>query len=210
MISLRAGARPELPKTLPDEPYKHPEVHDEPPGRREIVLGPEHTRDLMGVDPAEIASVHLTGLVSPMLSHIVAPQVNHTHCLVYEVDLGTPAYLVSISIGVNGGFAIALRAGKAVASKLLTPGTPEDNVHFDYLNADRVLVYVNHHAKSLMVCRSVRQDPSKEEADWAGAELIASEIQMPFRSVNPKLGSLPRERELAESRLLPRRDTGAR
>lgn len=145
----------------------------------------------------------------------LAPQTNHpqilaaqavTHfpqgCVCYDVNLGEPHEIVTITIMVPGALAIAVHEGKAVDSKLSQNPTSAQNFSFEHRGVDRVLIYVSQAARGLTICADAPLTPQQEEDEWAKVPYIAKGIQLPIKAVNGALGSDGDEDSLAKSRLL--------
>ena len=125
-------------------------------------------------------------------------------CIAYDFRLRQQHRDVEVRAGVEWALVIALRAGKAVAARMLPSGTL--STRFENLAVDQVLVYCGGRADMLEVCVDVVPDPDDEEQQWAGSPLIAKGIQVPIRALDPTLGSQADEDALAKSRLVAGED----
>ena len=125
-------------------------------------------------------------------------------CIAYDIRLREGHRDVEVRAGVAWALVVALRAGKAVAARMLESGTL--STRFENLDVDQVLVYCSGRADMLEVCLDVLPDPEDEEQAWAESTLIAKGIQVPIRTLNPALGSQADEDALAKSRLIADED----
>jgi hypothetical protein len=123
-------------------------------------------------------------------------------CMAYDIRLAAGHRMVEVLVGVPAALAIALRDGKAVAARLLIAQGGVQSTRFENLDVDQVLVYCTELATSFEVCIDAPPSPEQEEEEWSGADLIAKQIQIPIRALDPNLGSQADEDALAKSRLL--------
>jgi len=122
-------------------------------------------------------------------------------CALYDVRLTQRHRIVQVRAGLPSALAIALREGKAVDARVLADPSGIQVARFQNRDVDEVLVYCAVAATSLEVCLEDDPDPDKEEAAWAGAELVAKGVHMPLLKLNEALSSEQDERDLATSRL---------
>ena len=125
-------------------------------------------------------------------------------CIAYDFRLREGHRDVEVRVGVEWALVIGLRAGKAVAARMLEAGTL--STRFENLDVDQVLVYCSGRADMLEVCLDVLPNPDDEEKEWVESRLIAKGIQVPIRALDPVLGSQAAEDALAKSRLLAGED----
>lgn len=123
-------------------------------------------------------------------------------CLCYEVDFNTRQRLVQVTIRIGAALAIATRAGKAVATRLLTNPAGVQTATFSEAAVDQVLLYVTGAASGLTVCADTALSPEEEAAEWRDAKLIAEGVDFPLTALDPSLGGPAGELALAKSRLL--------
>ena len=97
--------------------------------------------------------------------------------------------------------AIALRDGKAVSTQMLSATGGEQSVGFQNQFVDQVLLYATAAATHLTICTE-KLDPKEDDERWRDVPLIAKNVHVPVRSVNPALSSTGAEAALAASRLL--------
>jgi hypothetical protein len=126
--------------------------------------------------------------------------------IAYGIRLPQPRRVVEVHAGVPAALAIALRAGKAVAVRILTGPSGTQSVRFSDLGADEVQLYTTRPVSALELCLDIAPDPDKEEAEWANAKLIAEHLQIPVRALDPALTTAGDEEALAKSRLIDGED----
>lgn len=122
-------------------------------------------------------------------------------CVAYDIRLAESHRVVEARIGVPAALAIALRAGKAVAARMLVAPSGQQSTRFENLDVDEVVVYCTARATLLEICLDVVPDPVEEERAWAGSRTLAAGIQVPIRALDPALASQADEDALAKSRL---------
>lgn len=123
-------------------------------------------------------------------------------CRVYDIELSRPHLTVRVHAGLPAMLAIAMRDGKAVSTQMLSATGGEQSVGFLNQFVDRVLLYAGAAATHLTICTE-KLEPKEDEERWRDVPLIAKNIHVPVRSVNPTLTSTGMEAALATSRLLP-------
>jgi hypothetical protein len=126
------------------------------------------------------------------------------HCLLYDFRLRRPCALVQVRFDPYGGWAVALRDGKAIDARAMTPSGTGAQAEFAQPGIDRVLVWVAVAPRAIRICC---HDDDKRE-DWHRAELIARHLQFPLREIEPAVSDVAGELALAKSRLLPGEDLG--
>lgn len=124
-------------------------------------------------------------------------------CLCYEIDFNRRQRFVQVTIRINAVLAIAMRGGKAVASRLLVHPEGVLTATFSEVAIDQVLLYVFGAAGGLTVCADVPSQPEAEDEEWRNAKLIAKGVDFPLTTLQPALGGPAGELALAKSRLLP-------
>lgn len=123
-------------------------------------------------------------------------------CRVYDIQLARPHLTVRVHAGLPAMLAVAMRDGKAVSTQMLSSAGGEQSAGFLNQFVDRVLLYAAAAATHLTICTE-KLDPKEDEERWRDEPLIAKNIHVPVRSVNPALSSPAMEAALAASRLLP-------
>lgn len=123
-------------------------------------------------------------------------------CRVYDIELPRPHLTVRVHAGLPAMLAIAMRDGKAVGTQMLSAAGGEQSAGFQNQFVDRVLLYASAAATHLTICTE-KLDPKEDDARWRDVPLIAKNIHVPVRSLNPALSSSAMEAALATSRLLP-------
>ena len=127
-------------------------------------------------------------------------------CAAYDIRLPERHSIVQVRAGLPAGLAIALREGKAVDAQVLASPSGTQTARFENRDVDQVLLYCSVLATSLEVCLEDLRDPADEEAEWAGAEFVAKNLQLPLRTLDGSLGSSQEEADLAKSRLFSGED----
>ena len=122
-------------------------------------------------------------------------------CRVYDIELSRPHLTVRVHAGLPAMLAIAMRDGKAVNTQLLSAAGGEQSVAFQNQFVDRVLLYATAAATHLTICTE-KLEPKEDDERWRDVPLIAKNVHVPVRSVNPALSSAGAEAALAASRLL--------
>ena len=140
--------------------------------------------------------------VTPLPAGIARLATNPV-CLCYEIDFDRRQRFVQVTIRINAVLAIAMRGGKAVASRLIVHPEGILTATFSEAAIDQVLLYVFGAAGGLTVCADVPSQPEAEEEEWRNAKLIAKGVDFPLTALQPALGGPPGELALAKSRLLP-------
>jgi hypothetical protein len=197
-IRLRQADCPGGTAALPDEPADRPRPNSaaasatQPPERKVAgsPAGAVASRGKPGGEPAANAFAAFGISTGPR------------RCAVYDVLLPERHRIVQVRAGLPSALAIALREGKAVDAQLMTDSSGMQTARFENRDVDQVLVYCSVLATSLDICLEDLRDPAEEEAAWAGAELVAKNLQLPLRTLDGSLGSAQEEAELAKSRLL--------
>jgi hypothetical protein len=121
----------------------------------------------------------------------------------YGIRLPLSHRVVEVHAGVRGALAFALRAGKAVAARVLDSPSGTQIATFAELDVDEVQLYTITQVSTLEVCLDQMSDPIAEEAEWATATVLAERLQLPIRALDPALITSDDEKALAFSRLLP-------
>lgn len=153
-----------------------------------------------GTAPATIMGP--SAAVTPLPTGIARLATNPV-CLCYEIDFDRRQRFVQVTIRVTAVLAIAMRGGKAVASRLLVHPEGILTVTFSEAAIDQVLLYVFGAAGGLTVCADVPSQPEAEEEEWRNAKVIAKGLDFPLTTLQPALGGPAGEVALAKSRLLP-------
>ena len=161
---------------------------------------PESRLSSAGAAPATI--IGPSAAVTPLPAGIARLATNPV-CLCYEIDFDRRQRFVQVTIRINAVLAIAMRGGKAVASRLIVHPEGILTATFSEAAIDQVLLYVFGAAGGLTVCADVPSQPEAEEEEWRNAKLIAKGVDFPLTALQPALGGPAGELALAKSRLLP-------
>jgi hypothetical protein len=170
-----------------------------------VLLGVDielHESELSNAGAAPAAVLGPAAAATPLPSGIARLATNPV-CLCYEIDFNRRQRFVQVTIRINAVLAIAMRGGKAVASRLLVHPEGVLTATFSEAAIDQVLLYVFGAAGGLTVCADVPSQPEAEEDEWRDAKLIAKGVDFPLTTLQPALGGPAGELALAKSRLLP-------
>ena len=125
-----------------------------------------------------------------------------TGCLAYAVRFAAARSAVTVSAAVPAAIAVALRDGKAVATRRLA-GVGLLAADFTGRIVDEVVVTTPAPVTELVVCAEPDVPETDVEKEWATVPTLVSGLQLPLRSADPALDSETAEEALAASRLLP-------
>ncbi len=205
-IGMRLAPCPTPPGDLPDEPSSKAEDDDEVNPRERLrsliddenVLGVNELRTVGNEAAATVLDRRLSELT---VARSTIHQPKPTRCILYEFRLNTPCHYVRLRFRPIGGIALAFREDKVVAAEVFVFSQDHWQVELAREGIDRVMVWVARSATGIQVCCRNRLDLKPGEG-WQDARLIAKNLQLPFRRVNPAVNTLAQEEGLAASRLL--------
>ena len=103
-------------------------------------------------------------------------------CIAYDVRLRERHRVIEVRIGVPAALAIVLRAGKAVAARVLVARSGSRAALREPRRRPG-LIYCTARATSLEICLDVCGIRRRRRRAWAGAEIVAKDLQLPLRTL---------------------------